>query len=194
MMRLGLTGGIGMGKSTVAGMFAARGVPGFNADDEVHRLQARGGAAIAAIAAAFPGTVEAGVLDRARLRALVLPDGTRMRALEEIMHPLVRAAEAAFIADATAAGRQAVLLDIPLLLETGREAGFDKVIVVSCPREVQIERVRQRGLTLAQIQAIIARQMPDAQKREKADYVVETGGTLAATQAQVDEILQELGL
>ncbi len=194
MMRLGLTGGIGMGKSTVAGMFAARGVPGFNADQEVHRLQAPDGEAIPALAAAFPGTVEAGVLDRAKLRALVLGDRVRMRLLEEIMHPLVRAAQARFLAQAEADGREAVLLDIPLLFEGRHKAEFDKVITVSCPREVQIARVQRRGLAQAEIEAIIARQMPDAEKRALADYVVETGGELVETEAQVQAIIKELGL
>ena len=194
MMRLGLTGGIGMGKSTVAEMFAVRGVPGFNADQAVHRLQAPGGAAIPAIAAAFPGTVTGGVLDRAALRAIVLADSARMRALEGIMHPLVRAAQAAFLAQAEAAGRRAALMDIPLLFEGGHKTDFDKVITVSCPREVQIARVQRRGLPLGQIEAIIARQMPDAQKRAMADYVVETGGTLGETEAQVQAIIKELGL
>ena len=194
MMRLGLTGGIGMGKSTVAEMFAARGVPGFNADAEVHRLQMPGGEAIPAIAAAFPGTVVSGALDRAKLRALVLADATRMRVLEGIMHPLVRAAQALFIADAEAKGSRAALLDIPLLYETGRQADFEKVIVVSCPRETQISRVQRRGLSVAEIEAIIARQMPDAQKRSMADYVVETSGPLEETEARVQAIIKELGL
>lgn len=194
MMLIGLTGGIGMGKSTVASMFAARGVPGFNADEEVHRLQAPDGAAIPAIAAMFPGTVTAGMLDRAKLRAIVLADPARMRELEGIMHPLVRAAQAEFVTQAEADGRRAVLLDIPLLFETGRKTSFDKVITVSCPRETQIERVRRRGLGFAEIEAIIARQMPDAEKRAMADYVVETGGTLEETGAQVQAIIRELGL
>ncbi|MBU6398622.1 MAG: dephospho-CoA kinase [Rhodospirillales bacterium] len=194
MMRIGLTGGIGMGKSTVAGMFAARGVPGFNADDEVHRLQAPGGAAIPAIAAAFPGTVEHGVLNRAALRAIVLADPARMRVLEGIMHPLVRAAQARFIAEAEAKGCPAALLDIPLLFETGRQADFDKLVVVSCPHETQIERVQRRGLSRAEIDAIIARQMPDAQKRALADYVVETDGPITDTASRVDAIIKELGL
>ncbi|MGE4481533.1 dephospho-CoA kinase [Acidocella sp.] len=194
MRRLGLTGGIGMGKSTVAGLFAAHGVPGFNADEAVHGLQARDGAALPAIAAAFPGMVTGGVLDRAGLRALVLADPARMRVLEDIMHPLVRAAQADFEARAKAAGRAAVLLDIPLLFEGRRQAGFDKVIIVSCPYETQIARVERRGLPRAQIEALIARQMPDSQKRALADYVIETGGTLAETEAQVRAIIKELGL
>jgi dephospho-CoA kinase len=194
MMRIGLTGGIGMGKSTVAGMFAARGIPGFNADEEVHRLQVPNGEAIPALAAAFPGSVENGVLNRARLRALVLADPAQMRRLEGIMHPLVRAAQARFLAQAEARRRSAVLLDIPLLFETADRAGFDKIITVSCPRETQIERVRRRRLSLAEIEAIIARQMPDAQKRALADFVVETSGPLEETEAQVKAIIKELGL
>jgi dephospho-CoA kinase len=194
MMRIGLTGGIGMGKSTVAAMFAARGVPGFNADEEVHRLQAPGGEALEAIAAAFPGTVTDGVLNRPALRALVLADQAQMRRLEGIMHPLVRAGQARFLAAQAAAGRAAVLLDIPLLFESSRRADFDKVITVSCPRAEQITRVLRRGLGLAEIEAIIAKQMPDSEKRALSDHVVETSGTMEETQAQVQAIIKELGL
>ncbi len=194
MKVLGLTGGIGMGKSTVAGMFAARGIPAFNADEAVHELQAPHGAAIPALAAAFPGVVADGVLDRAALRAQVLADDAAMKRLEAIMHPLVRAMEGAFIAEAERAGRRAVLLDIPLLFEVGGEGRVDKIITVSCPRETQLARVLNRGVPRAQIEAIIARQMPDAEKRRRADFVVETSGTLEATQAQVARIIEELKL
>jgi dephospho-CoA kinase len=194
MMVLGLTGGIGMGKSTVAAMFAARGVPSFNADEAVHVLQAPNGAAIPALAAAFPDAVNNGVLDRARLRAEVLADDVAMKRLEAIMHPMVRAMEAEFREAAEKDGRRAVLLDIPLLFETGGEGRVDKVITVSCPREVQIRRVLARGVPLADVEEIIARQMPDAEKRRRAHYVVETGGTLEETQAQVARIIEELGL
>jgi len=194
MIVLGLTGGIGMGKSTVAAMFAAHGIPAFNADDAVHALQAQNGAAIPAIAEAFPGTVTDGVLDRAKLRAQVLADDAAMKRLEGIMHPLVRQMQAAFTAEATEAGRRAVLHDIPLLFETGGEARVDKTITVSCPREVQIARVLARGVPQAQIEAIIARQMPDAEKRRRAHYVVDTSGPLEETQAQVARIIEELGL
>ena len=194
MMVLGLTGGIGMGKSTVAGMFAARGIPAFNADEAVHELQAPHGAAIPALAAAFPGVVADGVLDRAALRAQVLADDAAMKRLEAIMHPLVRAMEGAFIAEAERAGRRAVLLDIPLLFEVGGAGRVDKIITVSCPRETQLARVLNRGVPRAQIEAIIARQMPDAEKRRRADFVVETSGTLEATQAQVARIIEELKL
>ncbi|MBU6426574.1 MAG: dephospho-CoA kinase [Rhodospirillales bacterium] len=194
MMRIGLTGGIGMGKSTVAGLFAAHAVPGFNADDEVHRLQAPDGAAIPAIAASFPGMVQNGVLNRAGLRAIVLADPAQMRVLEGIMHPLVREAQARFLAEAEAKGCPAALLDIPLLFETGRQADFDKVVVVSCPPETQIARVLRRGLSRVEIDAIIARQMPDAKKRALADYVVETDGPITDTAARVEAIIKDLGL
>jgi len=194
MIVLGLTGGIGMGKSTVAAMFAARGIPAFNADDAVHALQAPNGAAISAIAEAFPGTVTDGVLDRAKLRAQVLTDNAAMKRLEGIMHPLVRQIQAAFTAEAVQAGRRAVLLDIPLLFETGGEGRVDKIITVSCPRDVQISRVLHRHLPLADIEAIIARQTPDEEKRRRADYVVDTSGPLEETRAQVARIIEELGL
>ncbi len=194
MMVIGLTGGIGMGKSTVAGMFAARGVPGFNADTAVHELQAKNGEAIPAIDAAFPGVVHDGVLDRAALRALVLADREKMKLLEGIMHPLVRARQAVFMEQARAAGRRAVLLDIPLLFESGAAARMDKTVTVSCPREIQVRRVLARGLPLKDVEAIIAKQMPDTEKRRLADYVIETSGTLEETQAQVERVLQELGL
>jgi dephospho-CoA kinase len=194
MMVLGLTGGIGMGKSTVAAMFAAHGIPCFNADEAVHFLQAPHGEAIPALAAAFPGTVTDGVLDRAKLRALVLADGAAMKRLEAIMHPMVRAAEALFVAEAEAGGKRAVLLDIPLLFETHGTDRLDKVITVSCPRDVQIARVVARGVPLTQVEAIIARQMPDAEKRKLADYIVETSGALEETQRQVAAIIGELGL
>jgi dephospho-CoA kinase len=194
MMMLGLTGGIGMGKSTVAAMFAEHGIPSFNADAAVHRLQAKDGAAIPAIDAAFPGVVHDGMLDRAALRALVLGDDAQMKKLEAIMHPLVRGVQSGFMEQARQEGRRAVLLDIPLLFESGAESRMDKTIVVSCPREIQIERVLARGVPLADIEAIIARQMPDAEKRRRADYVIETGGTLDETRAQVARMIKELEL
>lgn len=194
MIVLGLTGGIGMGKSTVAAMFAAHGVPGFNADEAVHALQAKDGAAIPALDAAFPGVVQGGVLDRAALRARVLGDGAEMKRLEAIMHPMVRTLEAEFMALARAEGRRAVLLDIPLLFEFGGADRVDKIITVSCPRAVQIERVLARGVKLADVEAIIARQLPDAEKRSRAQYIIETGGTLDDTQAQVARVIEELGL
>lgn len=192
MITLGLTGGIGMGKSTVAGLFAAHNIPIFNADEAVHRLQASDGAAIPALRQAFPDLVGQDGLDRAGLRALVLREPEKMRILEQIMHPLVRAERAAFLAGAQT--KKAVLFDIPLLFETNAQSEFDKVIVVSCPREVQIARVQQRGLPLNEVEALIDRQLPDAQKRARADYIIENGGSIEATTSQVEKIIKELGL
>jgi dephospho-CoA kinase len=189
---IGLTGGIGMGKSTVAKIFATQGIRGFNADDAVHRLQASRGLAIPALAAAFPGTVKHGVLDRAKLRALVLGNDTAMRRLEAIMHPLVRQEEAIFRTAAFRAHRRAVLLDIPLLFETSAERRFNVTIAVSTPRDVQIARVLRRGLPLSQVEAIIARQMPDAEKRRLADYVIPTGLSKFHTIRAVRRIIKEL--
>ena len=165
-----------MGKSTASKAFRRAHIPVFDADAAVHRLQAPGGQALPAIAAAFPGTVVDGVLDRIRLRACVVGHDPAMKRLEQIIHPLVRRLEAAFLARARRAGSPAAVLDIPLLLETGGDARVDFVIVVSAPRAVQIARVRRRrGMTPEQITAIIARQMPDSQKRRRADLVVQTG-------------------
>ena len=176
MKVIGLTGGIGMGKSTAAAAFRRARIPVFDADAAVHRLQAPGGAALPAIAAAFPGTVVAGMLDRARLRAAVVGDDAAMLRLEAILHPRVRRMQAAFLAGARRARVPAAVLDIPLLLETGGERRVDLVVVVSAPRAVQIARVRRRRrMTEAQIAAIIARQMPDSLKRRRADLVVRTG-------------------
>jgi dephospho-CoA kinase len=175
MMVIGLTGGIGMGKSTVAKIFASCGIPYFNADEAVHRLQAPGGKAVPMLDISFPGTVENGVLNRAKLRELVLRDPVAMNRLEFLMHPLVHLEEAQFRAAAYRTGKRAVILDIPLLFETGANLRVQKTIVVSAPRAVQIARVKKRGMLLAQIEAIIAKQMPDAEKRARADYVIQTG-------------------
>jgi dephospho-CoA kinase len=180
MKLIGLTGGIGMGKSTAAAVFRQARVPVFDADAAVRRLQAPGGAALPAIAAAFPGTVAEldgrKVLDRGALRAAVIGDEAAMRRLEAILHPLVRAAQARFIARARRAGARAAVLDVPLLLETGGHRRVDFLVVVSAPRATQLFRVRRRGqMSDAQAAAVIARQMPDAQKRRHADLVVQTG-------------------
>ena len=176
MKIIGLTGGIGMGKSTVAGAFRRAGIPVFDADAAVHALQAPGGAALPDIGAAFPGTVTDGRLDRGVLRNAVVGNDAAMRRLERIIHPLVRQAERAFIAHARRARCPAVVLDVPLLLETGGQKRVGLVLVVSAPRAVQIARLRRRGrMTPAQIDAIIARQMPDAEKRRRADIVIRTG-------------------
>ena len=176
MKIIGLTGGIGMGKSTAAKAFRRARIPVFDADAAVHRLQSPGGAALPAIAAAFPGTVVDGALDRGRLRAAVLGDDAAIRRLEAIIHPLVRAEERSFLARARRRRAPAAVLDVPLLLETGGEKRVDLVVVVSAPRSVQVARVRRRrGMTDAQAAAIIARQMPDSQKRSRADLVIRTG-------------------
>lgn len=173
---IGLTGGIGMGKSTASAIFRRARIPVFDADAEVHRLQAPGGAALPVIGAAFPGTVHDGRLDRARLRAAVIGQPGALRRLEAILHPLVHAAERRFLARARRRRAPAAVLDIPLLFETGRARRVDLVVVVSAPRAVQIARVRLRGhMDAAQIAAIIAQQMPDRDKRRRADVVIETG-------------------
>jgi dephospho-CoA kinase len=180
MKLIGLTGGIGMGKSTAAGVFRRAHLPVFDADATVRRLQAPGGAALPAIAAAYPGTVTRidGQLrlDRAALRTAVIGDAAALRRLEAIVHPLVARARLRFIARARRARARAVVLDVPLLLETGGQRGLDLVIVVSAPRAIQLQRVRRRGkMSAAQADAVIARQMPDAEKRRHADLVVRTG-------------------
>ena len=176
MIVIGLTGGIGMGKSTAAKAFRRAHLPVFDADAAVHALQAPRGAALAAIGAAFPGTVVEGVLDRGRLRSAVVGDEAAMKQLERIIHPRVRRMERAFLARARRSRAPAAVLDIPLLFETGGQGRVDMVVVVSAPRAVQEARVRRRGkMSPAQVAAIIARQMPDAEKRRRADVVIRTG-------------------
>ncbi len=178
-----------MGKSTVAGMFHRRGMPVFDADAVVRRLQAPGGGAIPAIAAAFPGVVRGGVLNRSALRAVVLADASARRRLEAIMHLLVRNAESRFLAQARRQRAQAVVLDIPLLFETGSERRVDFVVTVSAPRSVQMARVRRRGLADGEITRIIALQIPDAEKRRRADAVVFTGLSRGATVRRVNRLI-----
>ena len=176
MKIIGLTGGIGMGKSTAAAAFQRAGMPVFDADLAVHRLQGPGGRALAPIEAAFPGTVRDRQLDRAALRTAVLGKPDALRRLEQIVHPMVRQEEKIFLGRARRAGARAAILDIPLLLETPDLDRVDLIVVVSAPRAVQIERVRRRRkMDRAQIEAVIARQMPDAQKRRMADIVICTG-------------------
>jgi dephospho-CoA kinase len=191
MLVVGLTGSIGMGKSTVAEMLRRRGVPLFDADLEVHRLYA--GEAVPLIEAAFSGTTIAGKVDRAKLAAALGRDEARFRRLETIVHPLVRAAEVRFLHDAQSSGAGAAVLEIPLLFETGLDRLVDAVVVVSAPPDVQRARVLERpGMEEARLDALLARQLPDAEKRRRADFVVDTGGTLADSEAQVDAILAEL--
>ncbi len=176
MRVIGLTGGIGMGKSTAAAAFRRAHIPVFDADAAVHRLQGPGGRALPPIEAAFPGTIRDNRLDRAALRAAVLAQPDALRRLEAIVHPLVRQEENRFLARARRARARAAVLDIPLLLETEGSDRVDLLMVVSAPHAVQIHRVRQRKrMSTAQIEAVIARQMPDRAKQRHADVVVRTG-------------------
>ena len=193
MIRIALTGSIGMGKSTVAAMFRRAGVPLFDADAEVRRLQAEDPQLIAAIGQRFPGTLSNGGLDRDRLSDAVLGKPDELAALEALVHPAVHAARSRFIVEHIDA--PALIFEIPLLFETGGEESFDKVVVVSAPPEVQRERVLARpGMTPEKFDAVLARQMPDSQKRSRADFVIDTGGDLSTTEAQVDRIIACLGL
>ena len=193
MIRIALTGSIGMGKSTVAQMFARAGVPVFDADAAVRSLQGPGGDLVEKIGELFPGCVRCGTLDRECLAEIVLADREKLKVLEGIVHPAVREAREDFVA----ANRDApaLVFEIPLLFETSGAADFDKVVVVSAPLEIQRARVLQRpGMTLLRLEAILARQMPDAEKRARADFVVDTGGDLSTTESQVREILACLGV
>lgn len=194
MIVIGLTGSIGMGKSTVARMFAEEGAPAFDSDAAVHELYAPGGAAVAQVEAAFPGVLTAdGGIDRVALSARVVGNEAAIRQLEAIVHPLVRQAQAEFLRTNTYAGTAAVVLDIPLLFESGGVGLVDKVVVVSAPADVQRARVLARpGMSMEKFEAILARQVPDAEKRARADYVIDTGGTLEATRARVRAVLDHL--
>ncbi|MCW3834887.1 dephospho-CoA kinase [Sphingomonas canadensis] len=188
MITLGLTGSIGMGKSTVAAMFADAGVPVFDADAEVHRLQGPGGALVGRIEAAFPGTTGPGGVDRKRLGEAVLGDDAAIRRLESIVHPAVAEARAAFLA--AHADAPLVLLDVPLLFEAGGWSQVDRIAVVSAAAEVQRARVMARpGMTAERFESILARQLPDAEKRARADFVIPTGGSLDETRAAVDAVI-----
>ena len=193
MIRLALTGSIGMGKSTVAEMFRRSGIPVFDADAVVRKLQGRGGALVRKIEERFPGTTSPDGVDRDALSKLVVGDPEELAALEAIVHPAVHHERTRFIVENGDA--QALLFEIPLLFETGGEEAFDKVIVVSAPAGVQRERVMSRtGMTDEKFRALLARQTPDDEKKAKADFVVDTSGDLSTTQAQVRDILACLGL
>jgi dephospho-CoA kinase len=188
MFVIGLTGSLAMGKSTTAQFFRDAGVPVHDADATVHRLYA--GAAVAPIEAAFPGSAVDGRIDRARLAARVLDDPAALKRLEAIVHPMVREAEIAFLREAEARGEKIVVLDIPLLLETGGDRRVDAIVVVSAPREVQRARVVERpGMSQDKLDALLARQMADAEKRRRADFVVDTSQGFEAARAQVRAIL-----
>ncbi|MFD1200170.1 dephospho-CoA kinase [Brucella gallinifaecis] len=191
MIILGLTGSIGMGKTTASNMFAEAGVPVYSADDAVHALYA--GRAASLIEAAFPGTVQDGRVDRAKLSAAVLGKPEALKKLESIIHPLVHEEEAGFLARARADHADIVLLDIPLLFETGAESRVDKVAVVSAPADIQRERVLARpGMTDEKFNAILVRQMPDAQKRARADFVIDSSASFEDMRSQIIAIIAQL--
>lgn len=193
MIRIALTGSIGMGKSTVAKMFERAGVPVFDADAIVRALQGPGGDLVAKIGEAFPGCVRSGTLDRECLAAIVLADRSKLATLEAIVHPAVRQAREEFIA--RHADAPILVFEIPLLFETAGESDFDKVVVVSAPAAVQRARVLGRsGMSAAKLDSILARQMPDEEKRGRADFVIDTGGDLSTTERQVRDILTCLGV
>jgi len=187
---LGLTGSIGMGKSTTTAMFAERGAVIWNADDAVHALYAPGGAAVAPIDAAFPGVVSEGAVDRTRLAAALGNDPAAFARLEAIVHPLVALGRMQQLQAAMEAGVKLAVLDIPLLFETGGDRSVHAVVVVTAPPEVQAERVLARpGMTRERFEAILARQLPDAEKRRRADFIVDTGQGMAVARDQVHEIV-----
>jgi dephospho-CoA kinase len=187
MFVIGLTGSIAMGKTTAARLFAEEGVPVYDADAAVHALYA--GEAVPLVEAAFPGSTRDGKVDRTALGARVAGDAPALARLEAIVHPLVREAEARFLKAAEAAGAKVAVLDIPLLFETGGEARVDATVVVSAPAEVQRARMLERGVSLPQAEALLARQMPDAEKRRWADFVVDSGHGVEHARAQVRQIL-----
>ena len=193
MITLALTGSIGMGKSTVAAMFAEAGIPTFDADATVRELQGPGGRLVPLIEARFPGTTREGAVDREALSAAVLGDRDELAALEAIVHPAVHHERTRFIVENSDA--PALLFDIPLLFETGGDAAFDKVIVVSASPQLQRERVLSRpGMTKRKFEQILSRQLPDAEKRARADFVIDTSGSVEQTRGQVHAILACLGL
>jgi dephospho-CoA kinase len=191
MLIVGLTGSLGMGKSTAAAYLRERGVPVFDADAEVHRLYES--AAVAPIEAAFPGATVDGRVDRARLSAMLLAAPHRFVELEAIVHPLVRAAERAFLKREAARGTKIAVVEIPLLFETGAEKLVDATIVVSATPELQRQRLTKReNLSLEKLERLLSRQLPDVDKRGRADFVVDTSGDLSASRAQIDVILAQL--
>jgi len=188
---IGLTGSIGMGKSTVAAMFARAGVPVFDADAEVRAMQGPGGQLVAAIEDAFPGSTGPDGVDRDALGAIVFGDNTKLATLEAIVHPAVASRRQRFLE--TNADADLVLFDIPLLFERGGAEGVDAIVVVSASPEQQRERVLARpGMTAEKFERIVSLQMPDSAKRERADFVIDTGTSLSETQAQVERLVGQL--
>ena len=193
MMIVGLTGSIGMGKSATAKMFAELGVPVFDADATVHTLQVKNGPAIPAIEAAFPGVIKDGELDRDALGKIIFADPEAKKHLEAIIHPMVGEARQAFFAKAEKDGDSFVVLDVPLLFETGGNKACDKVVVVSAPADVQRDRVLARpGMSEEKFENILSRQTQDADKRAGADYIIDTDKGLDHARAEVARIVKEL--
>ena len=195
MLRIGITGSIGMGKSETAALFGEWGIPVYDADAAVHALYQKGGAAVEPLGEVFPDAVREGAVDRAALSRIALADKEKMRLLEKIVHPLLKAARARFIAEAERKEVPAILFDIPLLFETGGESSLDVVIVASAPLEIQKARVLERaGMTEEKFSTLLARQMSDMEKRKKADYIVRTDKGIPDARAQVKTILRKLNL
>jgi dephospho-CoA kinase len=193
MKIIGLTGSIGMGKSTTAAMFREAGIPVYDADAAVHDLYDEGGAAVGPVGEAFPGVVRDGKVDREALRPAVLGKPDELKRLNAIVHPLVGRDRVGFFRAAEESGADMVVLDVPLLFETGGHANVDAVVVVSAPEEMQRERVLARpGMTPDRLDAILAQQMADAEKRARAHYVVDTGQGLEPARRQVTEIIADL--
>ncbi|MEM9047705.1 MAG: dephospho-CoA kinase [Pseudomonadota bacterium] len=193
MIVLGLTGSIGMGKSTTAGFFRDAGIPVWDADAAVHRLYARGGAGVAAIGGLIPDAVIDGAVDRSRLRGAIVKNAALLARVEALIHPLVAQDRAAFLERERAAGAALVLCDIPLLFEVGGAAGVDKIVVVTAPPDVQRARVLARpGMTDADLDAILARQMPDAEKRRKADFIIDTANGCGSAREAVAALIARL--
>jgi len=193
MIQVGLTGSIGMGKSATAAMFAEAGCPVYDADAEVHRLYAKGGGAVGPVGEAFPGVVEDGAVNRAKLSDLVVGKPEQLDRLNRIVWPLMGANRRAFLEQAEADKADIIVFDIPLLLETGGERNMDAVVVVSAPADLQRQRVLAReGMSEAKLDGILARQMADAEKRAKAHFVVDTSRGFDAARAQVIEIIATL--
>lgn len=193
MLVIGLTGSIGMGKSTVAKRFAANGIAVCDADAEVHKLYRADGAAVGPIETAFPGVTGPDGVDRPKLAAALLAEPSGFKRLEAIVHPLVFEAERDFLRVEAARGAEMAVLEIPLLLEGGGEKRVDVVVVVSAPADMQRQRVLERpGMTVAKLEQILSRQVPDAEKRSRADFVVDTGVSIAETEAEVDRIVAGL--
>jgi len=193
MKIIGLTGSIGMGKSTTAAMFREAGIPVYDADAAVHEAYDVGGIAVGPVGEAFPGVVKDGKVDREALRQAVLGKPEQMAKLNGIVHPLIGAARSDVFEKARAAGADMIIMDVPLIFETGGQKNMDAVIVVSAPAEMQRDRVLAReGMTPERLEQILAQQTPDAEKRARADYVVDTGQGLEAARAQVTTIIEDL--